>query len=67
MLVESQNYMVRAASPPGYTHSSVPGGVRCRCPEGGATTSLLETFIDETEKRAWFLVEATRLGNQPSD
>ena len=25
-----------------------------------ATTSLLETFIDETEKRTWFLFEATR-------
>jgi starvation-inducible DNA-binding protein len=32
-----------------------------------ATTSLLETFIDETEKRIWFLFEATRLRNQPND
>ncbi len=32
-----------------------------------ATTSLLETFIDETEKRTWFLFEATRLSNQPND
>lgn len=31
-----------------------------------ATTSLLETFIDETEKRTWFLFEATRLTNQPT-
>ncbi len=31
-----------------------------------ATTSLLETFIDETEKRTWFLFEATRLTNQPN-
>lgn len=29
-----------------------------------ATTSLLENFIDETEKRTWFLFEATRLSNQ---
>jgi starvation-inducible DNA-binding protein len=28
-----------------------------------ATTSLLENFIDETEKRTWFLFEATRLRN----
>jgi starvation-inducible DNA-binding protein len=28
-----------------------------------ATTSLLENFIDETEKRTWFLFEATRLSN----
>jgi starvation-inducible DNA-binding protein len=32
-----------------------------------ATTSLLENFIDETEKRTWFLFEATRLSNQPSE
>src|SRR4029077_11528199 len=32
-----------------------------------ATTSLLETFIDETEKRTWFLFEATRMTNRPSD
>jgi starvation-inducible DNA-binding protein len=29
-----------------------------------ATTSLLENFIDETEKRTWFLFEATRMRNQ---
>jgi starvation-inducible DNA-binding protein len=28
-----------------------------------ATTSLLETFIDETERRTWFLFEATRNTN----
>ena len=28
-----------------------------------ATTSLLENFIDETEKRTWFLFEATRMTN----
>lgn len=28
-----------------------------------ATTSILETFIDETEKRTWFLFEATRHTN----
>ena len=32
-----------------------------------ATTSLLETFIDDTEKRTWFLFEATRLTNRPTD
>jgi starvation-inducible DNA-binding protein len=32
-----------------------------------ATTSLLENFIDETEKRTWFLFEATRLSNQPNE
>jgi starvation-inducible DNA-binding protein len=28
-----------------------------------ATTSLLETWIDETEKRVWFLFEISRSGN----
>jgi starvation-inducible DNA-binding protein len=28
-----------------------------------ATTSLLENFIDETEKRTWFLFEASRVTN----
>ena len=32
-----------------------------------ATTSLLENFIDETERRTWFLFEATRVTNQPND
>jgi starvation-inducible DNA-binding protein len=32
-----------------------------------ATTSLLENFIDETEKRTWFLYEATRVTNRPND
>jgi starvation-inducible DNA-binding protein len=32
-----------------------------------ATTSLLENFIDETERRSWFLFEATRVTNQPHD
>jgi len=30
-----------------------------------ATTRLLETFIDETEKRTWFLFETTRHTNWP--
>ena len=32
------------------------------CDDAGdcATTSMLEIFIDETERRAWFLFEATR-------
>ena len=32
-----------------------------------ATTSLLENFIDQTERRTWFLFEATRVTNQPHD
>lgn len=32
-----------------------------------ATTSILEVFIDETEKRTWFLFEASRISNQPND
>jgi starvation-inducible DNA-binding protein len=35
------------------------------CDEHGdvATTSLLENFIDESERRVWFLFEATRRGD----
>ncbi len=34
------------------------------CEEHGdvATTSLIEVWIDETERRAWFLYEASRTG-----
>jgi starvation-inducible DNA-binding protein len=32
-----------------------------------ATTSILENFIDETEKRTWFLFEASRVANRPND
>ena len=28
-----------------------------------ATTSLIEVWIDETERRTWFLFEATRHGD----
>jgi starvation-inducible DNA-binding protein len=28
-----------------------------------ATTSLLEVYIDEAEKRVWFLYEASRRGD----
>jgi len=28
-----------------------------------ATTSLIEVWIDETERRAWFLFESTRRAN----
>ena len=37
---------------------------RDMCDEGGdcATTSILEVFIDETERRTWFLFESTRTG-----
>jgi starvation-inducible DNA-binding protein len=36
------------------------------CDEQGdvATASLLENWIDETERRSWFLFEATRRGNR---
>ncbi|MBV8616488.1 MAG: hypothetical protein JOY66_22320, partial [Acetobacteraceae bacterium] len=35
------------------------------CENGGdiATASLLEVWIDETERRTWFLFEATRKGS----
>jgi starvation-inducible DNA-binding protein len=37
------------------------------CDERGdvATASLLEVWIDEAEKRAWFLYEASRKGDEP--
>jgi len=37
------------------------------CDEHGdvATASLLEVWIDEAERRAWFLFEATRVGEAP--
>jgi starvation-inducible DNA-binding protein len=37
------------------------------CDEHGdvATASLLEVWIDETEKRVWFLYEACRRGDEP--
>jgi len=37
------------------------------CDERGdvATASLLEVWIDEAERRAWFLFEATRAGEAP--
>ncbi len=37
------------------------------CDEGGdvASASLLETWIDEAERRTWFLFEATRAGESP--
>ena len=39
------------------------------CDEYGdvATTSLLEVWIDETERRTWFLFEATRGGAGAND
>jgi len=33
--------------------------------EDVATASLLEVWIDETERRTWFLFEASRVGEQP--
>ena len=37
------------------------------CDEHGdvATTSLLEIWIDEAERRTWFLFEASRAGEEP--
>jgi starvation-inducible DNA-binding protein len=37
------------------------------CDEGGdvASASLLETWIDEAERRVWFLFEASRRGEEP--
>jgi starvation-inducible DNA-binding protein len=35
--------------------------------EDVATTSLLETFIDEAERRTWFLFEASRAAEKPRD
>jgi starvation-inducible DNA-binding protein len=37
------------------------------CDENGdvASASLIEVWIDETERRTWFLFEATRRGNDP--
>ena len=39
------------------------------CDEYGdvATASLLEVWIDESERRAWFLFEATRGGEGSND
>ena len=39
------------------------------CDEHGdvATASLLENWIDETERRTWFLFEAGRTGESPND
>ena len=41
--------------------------VHAVCDEHGdvATASLLEVWIDEAERRAWFLFETTRAGEQP--
>jgi hypothetical protein len=37
------------------------------CAEAGdvASTSLLETWIDEAQRRVWFLFESTRKGDSP--
>jgi starvation-inducible DNA-binding protein len=37
------------------------------CDERGdvATASLLEVWIDEAERRVWFLFEASRRGDEP--
>ena len=33
--------------------------------EDVASASLIEVWIDETERRTWFLFEATRRNNEP--
>ena len=39
--------------------------VHAVCEEHGdiATASLIENHVDESERRAWFLVETTRVGD----
>jgi starvation-inducible DNA-binding protein len=37
----------------------------CDEAEDVASASLIEAWIDETERRAWFLFEATRFGDEP--
>ena len=37
----------------------------CEENEDVASTSLIEVWIDETERRTWFLFEATRRGEEP--
>jgi starvation-inducible DNA-binding protein len=49
--------------------TSIMRQVHGTCEEHGdvATTSLLEVWIDETERRTWFLFEATRGGPGAND
>jgi starvation-inducible DNA-binding protein len=37
------------------------------CDESGdvTSTSVIEVWIDETERRTWFLFESSRRGDQP--
>ena len=37
----------------------------CEEAEDVASTSLIENWIDETERRVWFLFEASRRGDEP--
>ncbi len=37
----------------------------CEEAEDVASASLIETWIDETERRVWFLFEASRRGDEP--
>jgi len=37
----------------------------CEDAEDVASASLIEVWIDETERRTWFLFEATRRGDEP--
>jgi starvation-inducible DNA-binding protein len=36
----------------------------CEAEKDVATTSLIEVWIDQTERRVWFLYEASRRGDQ---
>src|SRR6201988_5517996 len=59
MLAELRDDNMRLAAPTRETHRV--------CDEDGdvATASLLEIWIDEAERRVWFLFEASRRGDAP--
>ncbi|HZF18237.1 MAG TPA: DNA starvation/stationary phase protection protein [Burkholderiales bacterium] len=59
MLAELREDNLRLAASMRETHGT--------CDEHGdvATASLLEVWIDEAERRAWFLFEASRKGDEP--
>jgi len=59
MLAELRDDNLRLISQMRETHSV------CDERRDVATASLLEVWIDEAERRAWFLFEATRRGDEP--
>jgi len=60
MLAELRDDNLRLISQMRETHSV------CDERRDVATASLLEVWIDEAEKRVWFLFEATRRGDEPA-